>query len=76
MHPTAVHYGKVDQVWQARQSVMKEAYARNPNQFIHGIPHLPKPRQHVWINKPPYAPNLNKAQSENPGVEQNHIPSK
>ena len=44
-HPAA------DQVWQARQRVMEEAYARHPRRFPNGVPQLPRPPHKVRINK-------------------------
>ena len=50
MHPSTVHYGKMREVWQARQHVMQEAYAQEPKRFIRGAPKV-APRK-VWINQP------------------------
>lgn len=52
MHPATVHYGKTQKVWQARQRVINDAYAREPRRFIQGAPRIPKPRNEVWINQP------------------------
>ena len=52
MSPVTVHYGQVNEVWQARQQVMDAAYARDPEKFIGGAPKVPKPRRKVWINRP------------------------
>ena len=37
-----VHFGEADRVWQQRQ---REAYDRDPEQFINGIPQILKPPQ-------------------------------
>ena len=42
MHPATVHYREVDRVWKQRQLVMKEAYDRNPGQFVNGTPQIQK----------------------------------
>ncbi len=41
-HPATVHFGETDRVWQQRQ---REAYDRDPEQFIKGIPQVQKPPQ-------------------------------
>ncbi len=52
MHPSTLHYGKMREVWQARQHVMQEAYAQEPERFIRGAPKVAMPPRKVWINKP------------------------
>ena len=52
MHPSTIHYGKTREVWQARQRIMQEAYAREPERFIRGVPKVPMPPRKVWINPP------------------------
>ena len=52
MHPSTIHYGQTRKVWQARQRVMQQAYEREPERFIRGVPKVPLPRRAVWINRP------------------------
>ena len=52
MRPATLHYGKAEEVWQARKRVMEEAYARAPERFVGGMPSIPVPPEAAWINKP------------------------
>ena len=60
------HFGQADQVW---QQCRRGAYDRNPEQFINGIPDVPKPPRKVWINQPQTDTNLTIEQSHNPAHE-------
>jgi putative transposase len=50
--PHDVHYGHVDSTLSKREEVLHEAYKRNPERFVRGIPKPKKPPTEVWINKP------------------------
>lgn len=48
--PSTVHYGRVDQVVAARQTVMSAAYQAHPERFARGMPCVRKNPQTVGIN--------------------------
>jgi len=50
--PADVHYGRTDQVLQARQLVLQTAYAHNPERFVNGLPKPLDLPPAVWINPP------------------------
>jgi len=52
MTPAAVHYGQARQAHAARARVLKAAYARNPERFVHKPPVPPELPTAAWINKP------------------------
>ncbi len=50
--PADVHYGRTDQLLEARAGVLAGAYAAHPERFVKGQPE-PKPvPAEVWINRP------------------------
>jgi putative transposase len=50
--PQMLHYGMAVEIIEKRQTVLDQAYARNPERFTHNPPkHPPKPTA-VWINPP------------------------
>lgn len=50
--PAMVHYKEADDIIQKRQSVLSDAYSKNPQRFVMKHPE-PKPLpKAVWINKP------------------------
>ena len=50
--PDMLHYGMAAQVIERRQSVLDQAYDRNPERFTHARPmHPPQPKA-AWINPP------------------------
>jgi putative transposase len=51
-HPADVHYGRIQQVRQARAEVLAAAYARNPERFVRKPPTPPVIPTTVWINQP------------------------
>jgi putative transposase len=51
-HPADVHYGRVEQVRQARADVLAAAYERHPERFVHRPPTPPVVPTTVWINPP------------------------
>jgi putative transposase len=52
MVPAMVHYGHTDQVYLARQRVLKAAFENNPDRFVRAVSNPPTVPDTVWINKP------------------------
>ena len=52
MTPAAVHQGRVEAVTQVRQAALTQAFLRNPERFVRGMPKPPTVPKAVWINKP------------------------
>jgi len=50
--PEQVHYGLGEQIIQARQAVLDEAYIRHPERFVNGPPQALCLPEAVWINPP------------------------
>jgi putative transposase len=50
--PHEVHVGLAEQHRQERSSVLQEAFEKNPERFIRGLPKPPALPEQVWINKP------------------------
>lgn len=51
--PEMVHYGRAQQIIQARETVLREAYDAHPERFVRKVPApLPLPVA-AWINPPP-----------------------
>ena len=50
--PDIVHHGRADDVLAARQRVLDDAYAANPERFANGSPSIERPPGRVWINPP------------------------
>lgn len=50
--PKNVHYGQADDVIEARQKVLLNAYNAHPERFVSGPPTPPQLPQEVWINQP------------------------
>jgi len=55
--PADVHYGRIEQIHQRRQTALDAAYQRHPNRFVRKPPQAPLPPQAVWINPPSNAQN-------------------
>jgi len=53
MTPAAVHYGRSEEIREARQETLLAAYRRHPERFVHGVPQPPALPPEVWINPPP-----------------------
>jgi putative transposase len=51
--PADVHHGHASQVLAARENVMRDAFARNPERFTRGSPRISSPPTATWINPPP-----------------------
>ena len=54
--PEMLHYGMAGQVIELRQQVLDQAYARNPERFVHARPKHPPLPTAVWINPPTPSP--------------------
>jgi putative transposase len=52
MTPAAVHHGRVEAVTQVRQAALSQAFLRNPERFVRGMPKPPTVPEAAWINKP------------------------
>lgn len=50
--PVVVHYGRADQILQARQQTLQAAYAAHPERFVKGTPKSGRVSDAVWINPP------------------------
>jgi putative transposase len=50
--PHDVHIGAHVEKKQKRDTVLAEAYSRNPNRFVKGTPSAKPAPEAVWINKP------------------------
>ena len=50
--PSIVHHGRAGEVLTARQRVLDDAYAANPERFVNGPPAIDGLPKHVWINPP------------------------
>ena len=50
--PETVHYGRDQEVIANRLHVLREAYAKHPERFVHRPPTPPALPQAVWINPP------------------------
>ena len=54
--PEMLHYGMAGEVIELRQQVLDQAYARNPERFVHARPKHPPLPTAVWINPPTPSP--------------------
>lgn len=50
--PEQVHYGRTQEVIEARNKVLAEAYSRHPERFVRKPPRAAEPADEVWINRP------------------------
>lgn len=50
--PHEVHFGLAEQCRQKRVLVLREAFEKNPERFVRGLPKPPALPEQVWINKP------------------------
>ena len=51
--PETLHYGHADDVIRQRQTVLTQAFQRNPERFVRAHPKPPARPTAVWINPPP-----------------------
>ena len=54
--PHEVHFGLAEQRRQKRALVLREAFEKNPERFVRGLPKPPALPEQVWINKPREVP--------------------
>ena len=52
MTPNQVHYGQADAIHAARQKILDQAFAENPERFVANPPRPPRKPTAVWINPP------------------------
>jgi putative transposase len=52
MTPANVHYGEAKECNRKRQLVLRKAFEKNPERFVHGTPKVLKLPKEVWINPP------------------------
>lgn len=50
--PEVVHFGRAQQILDARQAVRLGAHQRHPERFVQGAPNPQKPPAAAWINPP------------------------
>lgn len=50
--PVSVHYGHAEQILANRTQVLEDAWRRNPERFVNGVPTAGSLPDAVWINKP------------------------
>lgn len=55
MTPDQIHYGQADEVYNARQTILDQAFQDNPERFVNKPPQPPKKPVAVWINPPSMA---------------------
>ncbi|MPY81541.1 MAG: transposase [Actinophytocola sp.] len=63
--PASVHFGTARQIRHERGNVLAQAYANNPERFVHGTPQPPKLPGAVWINKPTNTEEMPRGHSAN-----------
>jgi len=47
-----VHFGRATTVLAEREQVLRAAYDRHPERFVHGLPRVAPLPSAVWINPP------------------------
>ena len=50
--PSDVHHGRAQQILEQRQRTLQDAWAHNPERFVHGPPKPQALPKAVWINPP------------------------
>jgi hypothetical protein len=50
--PEQVHTGRTEEILQAREQVMMQAWNAHPERFVNGMPRISRPPLEVWINPP------------------------
>ena len=63
MTPAAVHFGRAEALQARRAEVLKAAFARNPERFVHGEPAPTALPEAVWINPPNLAERAQETQA-------------
>jgi hypothetical protein len=57
MTPNQVHYGQANDVYNARQATLIQAFQANPERFVNKPPQPPQLPTAVWINPPSNLPH-------------------
>jgi len=52
MTPGSVHTGEAEILWEKRENVLRDAFAKHPERFVRGVPLPPSIPKEAWINKP------------------------
>jgi putative transposase len=71
--PYEVHYGLAEKRQDQRSAVLKQAFEKNPQRFVHGLPKPARLPTAAWINKPKEISRTDDAVAENSlttGIEQ------
>ena len=50
--PATMHFGQAQSIFQQRQEVLADAFAKHPERFVRGQPHPPVVPTEAWINPP------------------------
>ena len=58
MTPDQVHYGQADDIYDARQQTLDNAFSVNPSRFVNKPPTPPAKPTAAWINSPAPKPGL------------------
>jgi putative transposase len=66
--PFEVHFGQAKQLREKRALVLRDAYERNPERFVRGLPEPPALPEQVWINKPKEMSRTESAEVVNPSL--------
>jgi len=66
--PYDVHYGLAEKRREQRAGVLQEAYERNPERFVRGLPQPALLPTAAWINKPKEIPSPESVQAFNPSI--------
>jgi len=66
--PYDVHYGLAQKRREQRAGVLKEAYERNPQRFVRGLPQPALLPAAAWINKPKEIPSPQSVQALNSSI--------
>ena len=63
--PYDVHYGRAEKRREHREAVLKEAFGKNPQRFVRGLPKPALLPTAAWINKPKDIPQTESALVDN-----------
>ncbi len=66
--PYEVHYGLAEKRRGKRAGVLQEAYERNPQRFVRGLPQPALLPAAVWINRPKEIPRTDGSEGLNPSI--------
>jgi len=66
--PFEVHFGQAKQLREKRVLVLRDAYERNPERFVRGLPEPAALPEQVWINQPKEMSRTESAEGVNPSL--------